>query len=55
MAVVLVAGICEVGMKKIIRFSPGSDSATVQESVIRDERNIYYITAKAGQTVEISI
>ena len=55
MAALLVTGICEAGVKKTIRFSPGSDSSTVQESVIRGERDIYYITAKAGQTLEISI
>jgi len=36
-------------------FLSGSDFATVQESVIRGERDIYYITAKAGQTLEVSI
>jgi len=54
-AEVLVTGIGEAGVKKTIRFSPGSDFATVQESVIRGERDIYCITAKAGQTLEVSI
>lgn len=55
LAAVLVAGIGEAGEKKTIRFSPGSHSATVQESVIRGEQDIYYITARAGQTLELSI
>lgn len=52
---VLITGICEAGVKKTIRFPRGSNSATVQQSVIRGERDIYYITAKADQTLEVSI
>jgi hypothetical protein len=43
------------GANKEIRFSAGSNSATVSQSVIRGDRDLYSITAKAGQTMEISI
>jgi len=43
------------GVKQEIRFSPGSSSTVVSESVVRGERDFYYLTAKAGQKMEVEI
>jgi hypothetical protein len=42
-------------LKKEVRFATGSTSATMSNSVIRGDRDMYSITAKAGQTMEVSI
>jgi hypothetical protein len=47
--------ICHAGVKKEIHFNPGSTTAVVKESVIRGERDFYYLTAKAGQEMEVEI
>jgi hypothetical protein len=51
----LLAGVCYAGVRKEIHFSPGSASATIEGAAIRGERDVYYITAKAGQTPEVRI
>jgi hypothetical protein len=51
----LIAQVCHAGVKKEIRFSPGSTTAVVKESVVRGERDFYYLTAKAGQDMEVEI
>ena len=52
---VLIAQVGYAGMKKEIRFNPGSTTAVVKESVVRGEQDFYYLTAKAGQNMEIKI
>lgn len=55
LAMLVVAGVCDAGVRKVIGFSPGSVSSTVEEAVIRGERDVYFVTARAGQTLEVSI
>ena len=55
LAAVMVAGVCDAGVMKVIRFSPGSVSSTMEEAVIRGEQDVYFVTARAGQTLEVSI
>ena len=43
------------GVKKKIQFQRGSSSATVQGSVIRGDRDRYYLGAKKGQTMSVKI
>jgi len=38
-----------------IRFQPGSTSATMTGAVIRGERTIYLVGAKAGQTMSVEV
>ncbi|MFH0924072.1 MAG: hypothetical protein V1872_00310 [bacterium] len=51
----LMLGVCNAGIKKEIKFSKGSSLATIEESVIRGERDLYYLTAKAGQIITVDI
>lgn len=41
--------------KKEVRFTPGTTSATISDSVIRGDRDMYALTAKAGQTMTVEI
>ena len=43
------------GVKKKIQFARGSSSATVKGSVIRGERDRYYLGASKGQTMSVKI
>ena len=52
---VALVGICSAGEKKEIRFPRGSTSTTIEGSVIRGERDLYFLTANAKQTMEIKI
>jgi hypothetical protein len=47
--------VSHAGVKKEIRFNHGSTTAVVKESVIRGERDYYYLTARAGQNMEVRI
>lgn len=38
-----------------IKFAPGKKSAVVENSLVRGSRDIYLISAKAGQTMKVSI
>jgi hypothetical protein len=51
----LAAGVCDAGVTKEIRFPPSSNSTVIEQSVIRGERDLYYLTAKAGQTLAVSL
>ncbi len=51
----LMAQAGHAGVKKEIRFSHGSSGAVIKGSVVRGERDFYYLTAKAGQNMEIKI
>lgn len=42
-------------LTKEIRFATGADSATISNSVVRGDRDMYSITAKAGQTMTVAI
>ncbi|GFK93038.1 hypothetical protein NNJEOMEG_00867 [Fundidesulfovibrio magnetotacticus] len=41
--------------RKTLRFERGADSATVQGAVIRGDRDVYDLGARAGQTMEVSV
>jgi hypothetical protein len=43
------------GVKKKVRFAPGTSSTTIKGAVIRGERDRYYLAAKAGQTMSVKI
>ena len=43
------------GVKKKVRFAPGTSSATIRGAVIRGDRDRYYLGAKAGQTMSVKI
>ena len=43
------------GVKKKVRFAPGTSSSTIRGAVIRGERDRYYLGAKAGQTMSVKI
>jgi len=51
----LAAGVCNAAVRREIRFSAGTASTTVEGAVIRGERDLYYFTAKVGQSMEVSI
>lgn len=41
--------------RKTLRFERGADSATVQGAVIRGDRDVYELSAREGQTMDVSI
>ena len=43
------------GVKQKIRFARGSSSATVRGTVVRGDRDRYYLAAKKGQTMSVKI
>ena len=43
------------GVKKTIQFARGASSATVRGSVVRGDRDRYYVGAKKGQTMSVKI
>jgi len=51
----LFTGVGEAGVVKEVKFSPGSSSTLIAESVIRGESDQYFLTARAGQKMEVSI
>lgn len=53
--IVAIIGICSAGENKEIRFSRGSTSTTIEGNVIRGERDLYFLTDNAKQTMEIKI
>ncbi len=50
-----LTGVALAGVAKEVNFSKGSSSTLIQGSVIRGESDQYYLTAKAGQKLEVSI
>ena len=43
------------GVKQKIQFTRGSSSATVRGTVVRGDRDRYYLAAKKGQTMSVKI
>ncbi len=43
------------GVKKKVHFARGTSSTTISGGVIRGERDRYYLGAKKGQTMKVSI
>ncbi|MHB8067900.1 MAG: hypothetical protein ACYDIC_08380 [Desulfobaccales bacterium] len=52
---VFLAGTAQAGVVKEVSFAKGSNSALIKGSVIRGESDQYFLTAKAGQKMEVSI
>lgn len=51
----LLIGVGEAGVNQEIRFPAGKTSTLIEQRVIRGERDQYFLTAKAGQKMEVSI
>lgn len=51
----LLTGVAAAGVAKEVSFAQGSNSTLIQGSVIRGESDQYFLTAKAGQKMEVSI
>jgi hypothetical protein len=51
----LLTGLAEAGVSKEVSFARGSNSALIEQSVIRGESDQYFLTAKAGQKMEVSV
>ena len=49
------AGACRAGVVTDIRFAGGKSSTVIKRSVIRGESDQYFLTAKAGQKMEVEI
>jgi hypothetical protein len=52
---VFAAELCFAGVNQEVRFSPGSKATVIEQSVIRGEQDLYYLTARAGQTMVVSL
>ena len=51
----LLTGVGEAGVVKEVSFAKGINSTLIQASVIRGESDQYFLTAKAGQKMEVSL
>jgi len=54
-AALLIAGSAVADERPDVRFSPGAIDATLSSSVVRGDRDIYPISASAGQTMTLAI
>jgi hypothetical protein len=52
---VLLTGVVDAGVNREVKFSAGQSSTLIKGSVIRGESDQYFLTAKAGQKMEVSI
>jgi len=50
-----LTGVGEAAVVKEVKFPPGSNSTLIQGSVIRGESDQYFLTAKEGQKMAVSI
>ena len=50
-----LAGVGEAGVSREVSFAKGSNSTLMAASVIRGESDQYFLTATAGQKMEVSI
>ena len=59
LAVLLVGafltGVVQAGVVQEVHFAKGKNSTLIKQSVIRGESDQYFLTAKAGQEMEVSI
>ena len=51
----LLTGVSEAGVVKEVSFAKGINSTLIQASVIRGESDQYFLTAKAGEKMEVSL
>lgn len=52
---VFIAGSCGAAVVKEIRFPAGKSSIVIKQSVIRGENDQYFLSARAGQKMEVGI
>jgi hypothetical protein len=52
---VLFTGVVEAAVSQEVKFPAGQASTLIEQSVIRGESDQYFLTAKAGQQMEVSI
>lgn len=55
LAGVFLTGVGEAAVIQEVHFAKGSNSTLIKQSVIRGESDQYFLTAKAGQKMEVSI
>jgi hypothetical protein len=55
MVAALLTGVGEAAVNQEVKFPSGSNSTLIEQSVIRGESDQYFLTAKAGQKMEVSI
>jgi hypothetical protein len=53
--VAFAQGVTALPPMTVITFAPGSNTATVKGQLMPGGRNLYYVQAKAGQTMNVSI
>ena len=51
----LLTGVCIAGLNQTVKFPAGKTSTMIEQGVIRGESDQYFLTAKAGQKMEVSI
>ena len=51
----LAQGVTALPPMSVITFSPGSDTATMNGQIVPGGRDLYYVQAKAGQTMNVSV
>jgi hypothetical protein len=47
--------VCAEGVQQPLVFAPGENSASVEGSVVRGDRDVYILKGKAGQEVQVDI
>jgi hypothetical protein len=52
---VLLTGVAEAGVSQEVSFAKGSNSTLIAASVVRGESDHYFLVAKAGQKLEVSL
>lgn len=52
---IFMAGSCGAGVVKEIRFPAGKSSIVIKQSVIRGENDQYFLSARAGQKMEVGV
>ena len=55
MVAALFTGVGEAAVNQEVKFPAGQTSTLIEQSVIRGESDQYFLTAKAGQKMEVSI
>jgi len=50
-----VSGAAAAGVSETMRFSQSSSSMEIEQSVVRGERDFFYLTAKVGQKMTVKL
>ncbi len=51
----LTAGVCEAGVTSEVTFEPGQDVTIIEQSIVRGDHDLYYLTAQAGQKMSVNL